>query len=68
MFLDGEGKSCGWRCPACQFLESNVPNVYRCFCGKFGSVELYIVFPVIKAETLVGRGWECVYLILNALN
>ena len=33
--LDDKGKSCGWRCPACQFVENNVPNAYRCFCGKF---------------------------------
>ena len=33
--LDDQGKSCGWRCPACQFVEHSVPNAYRCFCGLY---------------------------------
>lgn len=24
----------GWRCPACQNINKNIPNTYYCFCGK----------------------------------
>ncbi|KAK7499323.1 hypothetical protein BaRGS_00009298 [Batillaria attramentaria] len=30
----GEGQDVGWRCPACQNVTYQVPNQYRCFCGK----------------------------------
>ncbi|CAB4008613.1 transcriptional repressor NF-X1-like, partial [Paramuricea clavata] len=41
MNLDDQGKSCGWRCPACQFVEHSVPNAYRCFCGKVEEPKWY---------------------------
>ncbi|XP_053253153.1 transcriptional repressor NF-X1 isoform X3 [Podarcis raffonei] len=29
----------GWRCPACQNVSSQVPNIYTCFCGRVKNPE-----------------------------
>uniref|UniRef100_A0A670IW79 Transcriptional repressor NF-X1 n=1 Tax=Podarcis muralis TaxID=64176 RepID=A0A670IW79_PODMU len=34
-----EDGNSGWRCPACQNVSSQVPNIYTCFCGKVKNPE-----------------------------
>ena len=56
--VDGDAQLVNLSSLMCQmFTDASVVSLVR---------SNYIVFPVIKAETLVGRGWEPVYLIVNA--
>ncbi|KAH0618018.1 hypothetical protein JD844_016932 [Phrynosoma platyrhinos] len=46
-----EDGNSGWRCPACQNVSAQVPNIYTCFCAKTtGAGGIHTVAVLVKYE------------------
>ncbi|KAF7240484.1 Transcriptional repressor NF-X1, partial [Varanus komodoensis] len=42
-----EDGNSGWRCPACQNVSSQVPNIYTCFCGVWVWIIRFGKYPIV---------------------